>query len=99
MSFGGLAGHLAIAISTPASSKWPHHHCWFRWVQSFHQVTAWLKACSSQREPDKRQSTRELRWDRDKEPEVSSSARNQGESTANTSHPSSLLPHLCQTSP
>lgn len=39
ISFGGLAGHQVIAISASASSKWPHCHCCFRWVQSFHQVT------------------------------------------------------------
>lgn len=75
-SFGGLAGDQAIAMSAPASSKWPHHHFCFRRLQGGGRMAtsqprdaAWLKACNSQWEANTSQQeswggirTKNLRW-------------------------------------
>lgn len=112
-SFCGLTGAQAIATSAATTSKCPHNHFWLRRFQqvSAHPLLSRVdagsgahghtpaqrhslaEACNSQWETN----TRELSWDLDKEPEVSSNIRNAGESTATTSHASGLLPRLCQT--
>lgn len=74
--FGGLAGHQAIAMSAPTSSKWLHNRFYFRWMQGAGQMAtsqprnaAWLKAYNSQHETNTSQQgnqggirTKNLRW-------------------------------------
>lgn len=93
-----------IAMYPPTSSKWLHSHFCFRWdggsgvdrhkPAQKHSLPESLSLAIR----EKHKSKRELRWDQSKEPEVSSSIGNQGESRAKARCPSGFQHCPSQTS-
>lgn len=93
-----------MAMYPPTSSKWLHNHFCFRWdggsgvdrhkPAQKHSLPESLSLAIR----EKHKSKRELRWDQSKEPEVSSSIGNQGESRAKARCPSGFQHCPSQTS-